>query len=111
MLPPLTLFRSDTGEVATATVPHFASFVDCDCCGVAWVGNYKPSNWPTVKRLAKDIVLCHECAAEHEKLVSMALEHLFTNREQLNVGVEWGLTGLVRRRTLAGEWKAPDAER
>lgn len=73
-----------------ASRAHFESFVDCDCCGVMWVGNYKPSNWPTVKRLGKDIVLCHDCAAHHELLVSMALEQLFTERERANVGKTYG---------------------
>jgi hypothetical protein len=82
-------FGREEGPVITESVPHFESFVDCDCCAMKWVGSYKPASWPTIKRLGKDLVVCHVCAARHAVLLDMTIEQLFIEREKANVGVTY----------------------
>jgi hypothetical protein len=89
-----------TGRAVPPTVPHFATFVQCDVCQVRALNTSSiPGGWAYERRSSfqggagNPLILCDECVPKLEALRLTVIDRLLETRGGLNSNRRWDRPG------------------
>lgn len=78
-------FLNQPEKVAPATVPHFETWVACDCCAISLIASTSPASWRYVEKR----LMCPDCCARLAALMAVCTDQLLEERGGINARVGW----------------------